>query len=689
VRSLSKKKDFEYSGKLDEVKQTDDDLKNPNTPSHHPSNQPPTSNDNSNHDKDREYNNDGLNRDSPNVRQHNDDLEHNNVSPQPYKENGNKNGHKGEIKPTDESLDQTNEDLDNSNDENSNNNSDEDKENENTPQYNSDDNPDSGNKNDFENSTMNDEDLSDAGNKTDDDDIKQQGNDDNSSHNVKQQSDEDNSDDEPEQNADDSKTDDSSIKDKALNKIDPNLAKASKLKDLSKMNKEDAKEELVQATKSIAKKKLVATLTTYLLPIILPIIGGLLVILLFFLIMITSLNLIQNNEEQKDEGCSVVDKQSSNISDSKDAEKNAKSIFKYTKEHVKGSTSKGIAAWLGNIHEESGGTFSSSTIQGGAKYKEDLAKDPSAGGYALGFAQMDSERRVKLIKYAEKKDKKWSDMETQLEYILNHDGSDSDLIKKLVKKDSDISSTTEDIMNDWERAGAKDSLPKRQSAAKKYYSKFSKMDSDSDSNIEDSTSSASDNSDAGANSGCNDDSKSKTDGEVGSSVKANDKSGEIIEKWKSKDDIPKKYKKHISIPDFKKEYLKGSPFASNTSLIGQCTELTYAYMSAMWKGDQPTSGNGGDLYKSYESKGAKVTSNPTAGYGFSSYPPYAGAGDESVGHTGVVAGVLPDGKWIMANYNLNLEAPDRKLTYALVDGNKKKDGVKFFSGVGESKIKSK
>ncbi|MDU7040193.1 MAG: hypothetical protein E6346_12790, partial [Lactococcus lactis] len=77
------------------------------------------------------------------------------------------------------------------------------------------------------------------------------------------------------------------------------------------------------------------------------------------------------------------------------------------------------------------------------------------------------------------------------------------------------------------------------------------------------------------------------------------------------------------------------------------------------------------------------------GYGFSSYPPYAGAGDASTGHTGVVAGVLPDGKWILANYNLNLEAPDRKLTYALVDGNKKKGGTKFFSGIGDPKFKSK
>lgn len=683
---MSKKKDFEYSGKLNEVKQTDDDLKRPNSPNHQPSNQPPASNSNSNHDKDRESNGDSLNSSSPDVRQHNDDLENNGVRPHPSNEDDKKDANKGEQQAEGNSNqpndNQSNDDLKNSNDENSNNNSDEDRQNENDPQSNSDNNPDSGNEEDIENSTMKDESLSDSGSLIDDDDIKQK--DDNDSDNDVEQTDDDSS--------DDSKVDDDSLKDKALNKIDPNLAKASKLKDLSQMNKEQAKEELVQVTKSMAKKKIVATLSTYLLPIILPIIGIIAVLALFFLIMMTAMNIIQNEEKQQ-EGCSVVDKQSSNISDSKDAEKNAMNIYKYTKEHVKGSTNKGIAAWLGNIHEESGGTFSSSTIQGGSKYKESLAKDPSAGGYAFGFAQMDSERRVKLIEYAEKKDKKWSDMETQLEYILNHDSTDSDLIKKLLKKDDDISSTTEAIMNDWERAGAKESLPKRQAAAKKYYSKISKEDGDSDSNIEDATSAASDNSDAGSNSGCNTDSKSKTDGELGDSVKANDGSGKVLKQWDSKDDIPEKYKKHIQLPDYKGEKLDSSEnIFPATGNKGQCTELVFSYMSQLWKGKQPTNGNGNVIYKAYKSQGAKTTSNPTVGYGFSSNPPYAGATTSDVGHTGVVIGVMDDGKWLMSNYNLNGEAnkdESRVETFALVDGNKKDGGITFFSGVGEPKIKSK
>lgn len=481
------------------------------------------------------------------------------------------------------------------------------------------------------------------------------------------------------------------IKEKALDSINPNLSKGLKLKELSKMNKEEAAEQLANTAKSMAKKKIAESIAAYISPILLPLILIIFGILLIVIIILTMIAQNNQNEQTNKEGCSVTDKASTNIKDSKDATKNAINIYKYTKKNVKGSTNKGIAAWLGNIYVESGQTFSSKTIQGGAKYKESIAKDPNAGGYAFGFAQLDSDRRVNLLKYADKKNKKWSDMDLQLDYILNHDGTDSPLIKKLIKKDSDIKGITENIMNQWERAGAKDSLSERQAAASKYYSKIAKVDT-GDSNISDSTSSASDNSDAGANSGCNNDSNSKVDGELGDSTKANGKKGQIIKQWKSKDDIPKKYRKYIKLPDFKGKYLNTSknPF-QNGGLRGQCTELTFNYMSELYKGDQPTNGNGNQIYNAYKQKGATITSKPTVGYGFSADPPYAGAAT-SAGHTGVVIGVMKDGKFLITNYNLNGEAnkdQSRVETFALVDGNTKNGGIHFFSGVGGAKIKSK
>ena len=146
------------------------------------------------------------------------------------------------------------------------------------------------------------------------------------------------------------------------------------------------------------------------------------------------------------------------------------------------------------------------------------------------------------------------------------------------------------------------------------------------------------------------------------------------------------------MPDFKGKYLNTgkNPF-QNGGLRGQCTELTFNYMSELYKGDQPTNGNGNQIYNAYKQKGATITSKPTVGYGFSADPPYAGA-TTSAGHTGVVIGVMKDGKFLITNYNLNGEAnkdQSRVETFALVDGNKKKDGITFFSGIGGAKIKSK
>lgn len=676
---MSKKRDFEYSGRLENEGQ-----KQPS-----PQEQPSQDNSNSNNLNDKGDVNNNQ-EPSPKVQQTDNDLKDQDNRYSPESEESER-PEQGNIEPK-----QTNEDVNDENEVQPNQDGEESQNNQGDNEADEADEKDFGNEQDNDNNNQDfgnekqdseddqTNDVQDDSGESDQDNV----DDDKDEKSEPEQSD-DTTDEEPEQESKDHDIEDNSLKGKALGKIDPSLQKASKLKDLSQMNKEQAKDELIEITKSMAKKKITAAVVTYIAPVILPILGALLIaILLVFMIMGAS-NLMNDNEP-KDEGCSVQDKASTNVKNSKDAKKNIETIYKYTKENVKGSTRKGIASWLGNINEESGGTFSSSTIQGGNEYKESLAKDPSAGGYAFGFAQLDSERRVNLIKYADKKGKKWSDMDLQLDYILNHDSTDSDLIKKLLKRDGDIKTITADIMNDWERAGAKESLPKRQAAASKYYSMLGDKD---DSNIGQSTDSAGDNSDAGSNSGCNDDSNSKVDGELGASTKANGGSGKVLKQWKSKKDIPEKYRKHIQLPDYKGEKLDSSenvfPATGNK---GQCTELVFSYMSQLWKGKQPTNGNGNVIYKAYKAQGAKTTANPTVGYGFSSNPPFAGASTSDVGHTGVVIGVMEDGKWLMSNYNLNGEAnkdESRVETFALVDGNKKEGGATFFSGVGGAKIKSK
>ncbi|HDG8789452.1 TPA: hypothetical protein PBT65_001753 [Staphylococcus aureus] len=472
------------------------------------------------------------------------------------------------------------------------------------------------------------------------------------------------------------------------------LNKIRNFKDLKNMSKEQATREAIDIGKDLAKKKITALIVTYVGPYILPILAGIVVLFItIFIILAAIIGSSSNNSKTKID-CGPVNDHSSDITASKDAMKNAEKIYEYEMTHVDGAKPKAVAAHLGNMEVESAHTFDPKTIQGNNSFKESIAMDESVGGYAFGLAQWDSGRRVNLLKYAKKEGKKWSDFGLQLDFLLNHDGSDSDTIKNILKSDGSVHSITERIMNEWERAGDKSSLSERQSAASKFYSKFGKKDvGSSDGNLDDATDAASDNSDASENSGCSTTDDTGGSGKIGDSVKANGKSGQIKEQWNSKKEIPAKYKKHIQIPDFKESVLNSPenvfPATGNK---GQCTELTWGYMKQMYGGTQPTNGNGNVIYKAYEQAGAKVTENPTVGYGFSSNPPYAGAADASVGHTGIVAGVMDNGDWIMANYNLNGEGNNgqrRHLTYALVDGNKKSGGIKFFSGVGKPKVKSK
>ncbi|HAC5788991.1 TPA_asm: CHAP domain-containing protein [Listeria monocytogenes] len=183
----------------------------------------------------------------------------------------------------------------------------------------------------------------------------------------------------------------------------------------------------------------------------------------------------------------------------------------------------------------------------------------------------------------------------------------------------------------------------------------------------------------------------------GKSVKPNGGSGKILKGNWTYDEIPEKYKKHIKIPRFDTSYLDHPDnnfiLTGNT---GQCTELTWAYMRQLHGEGQPTDDgqvtNGQRVYQAYEKLGAKTTNNPTVGYGFSSTPPYALAAVPGVGHTGIVAGVMDDGKFIIAQYNVSPDpAPSRTVLYSVIDGVPKDAGNKliFFSGIKNSKKKSK
>ena len=89
-----------------------------------------------------------------------------------------------------------------------------------------------------------------------------------------------------------------------------------------------------------------------------------------------------------------------------------------------------------------------------------------------------------------------------------------------------------------------------------------------------------------------DDSVDIGDGRMGASVKANGESGKKIGKNYEWDELPSKYKKYVKLPRFDTKYLdKPGNVYPATGNKGQCTELTWAYMSQLWDGTQPI-GNG-------------------------------------------------------------------------------------------------
>ncbi|MCE5003483.1 hypothetical protein KJJ36_14015 [Staphylococcus pseudoxylosus] len=409
-----------------------------------------------------------------------------------------------------------------------------------------------------------------------------------------------------------------------------------------------------------------------------------------------------------DESKSSAEKEDSNKeSDSDDSsggedipnKKNIKTIYENL--HGKyGFSAPFIAGMLGNFAVES---HLDPTANEPGQFGEKSAKAATDGELGIGFAQMSFERHKALVKWAkDKHDTDWWDIEAQLDYMAQGDTMYSDILKDLAANSSDKpEQEAVKVHNDWERSADSEAkiLSERGGKAKAIYEYMKKngMDGSKDkdkiekvgkgSKSSGKASSADTDKEEVVQNDCEDgqdEGSEETAEGLGESTKKNGKSGKTISKNYEFDELPEKYKKYVKIPKFDKKYLEGSTFPKFGD-IGQCTELTWAFMNQMWKGKQPSDDgnvtNGNRVHEVYEKKGAKTTDKPTVGYGFSSDPPQAGAADPTVGHTGVVAGVMPDGKWIMASYNLPPKpAPSRTLYYTVIDGTD--GGIKFFSGVG-------
>lgn len=466
------------------------------------------------------------------------------------------------------------------------------------------------------------------------------------------------------------------------------LNKAKSLKDMSKMKKEEAIERGKDIAIDAVKNKIKLTIYTTIAPYVVPIIACLLVLLILFITIMGAITGSQEAAQQNNvlNKCTEQDKKGEDSGDGGDVatsgntEKNAKTIYKYLMEHVKGLKPKQAAGILGAFQQES--------------QMDPKSLNGSSGAY--GIAQWLGPRLDALEKYADKKGKKKSDLDAQLGYLLeemNGSYEHGQLEAKGFFKADSVDEAAKAWSEGFERMGADEAnMGTRVNYAKHWYSKFGDMDVDTskakdlkggDDNINDASDAASDNS---KNDECSSGDDNKIDGKIGDSVAPNGKTGKVIGKWEGYGKVPKKYKKYISAPSYDESKADESFNMFRIGATrGQCTELTFVYMTQLWTGKQATMGNGNAIYRDYKNHGAKVTNKPTVGYGFSADPPYGGTNDAVHGHTGVVIGVLPGGEWLMANYNANGEAPKRVLTITLIDGQPKDGGVKFFSGVGKPK----
>lgn len=383
-----------------------------------------------------------------------------------------------------------------------------------------------------------------------------------------------------------------------------------------------------------------------------------------------------------------------------------------------GLSAKFIAGIIGNFYQES--KLDPRTVEGyydyeNPNYVEEYSK-PNTGKTTkgIGLGQWTFERHQDLVDFAESKygDKyKWVDMTVQLDFMFTGDSMyRRNFLQEMAEDDGRRVPPNADVVDYaisfhkwWEGSADSEQVVRevRGENAKKVYaymtakgmtgekdlSKTAKIaNGSSDGSMPDVTTTTGELNDLCGVSGMG----NAPTGNIGDSVAPNGKVAIILGGAWTYEQVPENLKQYITLPQFPSNFdYSTSPFNISAGLRGQCTELTWIMMNQLYDGNQPATGDGGFVWKSYEAQGADITNQPTVGYGFSALYPNAGASNSPYGHTGLVAGVLPDGSWIGLNFNWGgqFRAPSRIPFYTHVAGSgQTSNPVKFFSGVGEAKV---
>lgn len=311
-----------------------------------------------------------------------------------------------------------------------------------------------------------------------------------------------------------------------------------------------------------------------------------------------------------------------NVTTSADREAVAKSLHDNLIK-IPGVTEAGIAGYLGNTEHESG--FNASVVQSNAIFNEATAMNSRVSGYALGLNQWDNSRRVELLNYAKSQNKDWRDAGLQLDFALNHDGTNSDLLKQGLKINN-VDEATEFLRAKWERGGVGTTLD-RQAKAKSWYAKFSSGSSNT----------AVDTATQGTNNAQN----NSLNTQSGSGCVTNLQQGMGTSGAPVKD-MPAQYKDKVKDTNF----TATSP--SNTYPFGQCTWYVYNRMQELGTPVENGLGNGADWGKNAKAKGYQTDTQPHVGW-VVSFTQSAGGADPVYGHVAVVEAISDDGQHFLVS----------------------------------------
>ncbi|SPD91502.1 N-acetylmuramoyl-L-alanine amidase domain-containing protein precursor [Leuconostoc suionicum] len=310
------------------------------------------------------------------------------------------------------------------------------------------------------------------------------------------------------------------------------------------------------------------------------------------------------------------------VTTSADKEAVAQSIHDNLKK-ISGVTEAGIAGYLGNMEVESG--FNPKSIESNATYDESKAMNTSLSGYAFGLNQWDSARRVALLTYAKTQNKQWSDPSLQLDFALNHDGTNSDLLKQGLKM-TDVNKATEFLRAKWERGG-QGTTTKRQAFARNWYAKFSNGTSNTAVDTATNGTETTQNTDNTTN---------NTSGCATNLIQGMGTSGAPVK------EIPSAYKNKIKDTNFT------ATSSTNTYAFGQCTWYVYNRMQELGTPVENGLGNGADWGKNAKAKGYKTDSQPHVGWAVS-FSQGADGADATYGHVAVVEAISDDGKHFLVS----------------------------------------